>query len=72
MGVVYLESVASEGQFVNPTGENFSISTHKNLVETYAILIISLVSLIEIAHRENLVEILIIIHHLIYCMSIGI
>ena len=45
----------------------------KNLVETYAILIISLVSLIEICSRflfeissSNLVEILIIIQHLIY------
>ena len=78
LGVVSLVSVASGGRVVNPTGGNFSISTHKNLVETYAILIISLASLIEIALRDylieilymNLVETLIIIHHLIYCMSI--
>ena len=48
LGYVYLASVASEGRVVNPQGGNFSISTHKNLVETYAILIISLASLIEI------------------------
>jgi len=76
LDVVDLASVAWNGQFVNPTGENFSISTHKNLVETYAILIISLASLIEIGLIEilymNLVETLIIILHLIYCMSIGI
>ena len=78
LGYVYLASVASEGRVVNPQGRNFSISTHKNLVETYAILIISLASLIEIALRDylieilymNLVETLIIIHHLIYCMCI--
>ena len=58
LGYVYLASVASEGRFVNPTGGNFSISTHKNLVETYAILIISLASLIEIALRDYLIEIL--------------
>ena len=51
LGVVSLVSVASGGRVVNPTGGNFSISTHKNLVETYAILIISLVSLIEICSR---------------------
>ena len=73
LGYVYLASVASEGRVVNPQGGNFSISTHKNLVETYAILIISLASLIEICSRFlqlDLVETLIIIHHLIYCMSI--
>ena len=73
LGVVYLASVASEGRVVNPQGRNFSISTHKNLVETYAILIISLASLIEICSRFlqlDLVETLIIIHHLIYCMII--
>ena len=55
LGVVSLVSVASEGRVVNPTGENFSISTHKNLVETYAILIISLASLIEIGLRDYLI-----------------
>ena len=53
--------------------EIFPYPDIKNLVETYAILIISLVSLIEICSRflfeissSNLVEILIIIQHLIY------
>ena len=56
LGYVYLASVAWRGRFVNPQGRNFSISTHKNLVETYAILIISLASLIEISHRDSLHE----------------
>ena len=55
LGYVSLVSVASEGRVVNPQGGNFSISTHKNLVETYAILIISLASLIEIGLRDYLI-----------------
>ena len=67
------------GSLSTHRGEIFPYPDIKNLVETYAILIISLVCLIEICVRDfssrfssNLVETLIIIQHLIYCMSMGI
>ena len=75
---MYLASVASEGRVVNPQGGNFWESTHKNLVEIdYNFLVETHTShnktlrdyLIEILTRD-LVETLIIIQHLIYCMSI--
>ena len=71
-------SVASEGRVVNPQGGNFWESTHKNLVEIdYNFLVETHTShnktqldfLIEILTRD-LVETLIIIQHLIYCMII--
>ena len=70
LDVVDLASVAWDGQFVNPTGGKILIPTHKNLVETYNFFEICVRDLFEIS-SSNLVEILIIIHHLIYCMSIG-
>ena len=78
LGYVYLASVASEGRVVNPQGGNFWESTHKNLVEIHHNFLdethtshnkTQLDFLIEILYM-NLVETLIIIHHLIYCMSI--
>ena len=69
LDVVDLASVAWRRGFVNPTGRNFWKSTHKNLVETYNFFEICVRDLFEIS-SSNLVEILIIILHLIYCMII--
>ena len=70
LDVVDLMSVARDGQFVNITGRKILIPTHKNLDETYNFFEICVRDLFEIS-SSNLVEILIIILHLIYCMSIG-
>ena len=75
-GIVDLASVAWESQFVNPQGGKIPISWHKKLVETSAFFLVETHE----THRDfssrfsssNLVEMLIIIHHLIYCMSIWI
>ena len=75
-GIVDLASVAWESKFVNPQGGNFPISWHKNLVEIHTDFLVETHK----SHRDfssrfsssNLVEILINIHHLIYCMSIWI
>ena len=80
LGYVYLASVASEGRVVNPTGGKIWESTHKNLVEIHYNFLVEthtshnktqLDFLIEILYM-NLVETLIIIQHLIYCMIIWI
>ena len=80
VGYVYLASVAWEGQFVNPQGGKIWESWHKKLVEIHAVFLVETHSshnktqldfLIEIIYM-NLVETLIIIQHLIYCMSMGI